>query len=107
MEVNVVDPFLRKGYRFRGRAEVHTEGAFFHEAVGFFGRGADAVEHPQERIRSIVLIEVDRALPLVSPAYELGTSEEEIVAFWERYYSSLDRPGSPKPGTGPKPRASY
>lgn len=107
VEVNVVDPFLRKGYRFRGTAEVFTEGAFFQEAVAFFGRGADAVERSQERIHSVVLIEVEEALPLLSPAYDLGTTEEEIVAFWERYYGSLDRPGSPKPAIEPEPGASF
>lgn len=107
VEVNVVDLFLRKGYRFRGTAEVFTEGAFFREAVGFFGRGADAVERPQERIHSIVLIEVNRAQPLLSPAYELGPTEEEVVAFWERYYRSLDRPGSPNPATEPERGASF
>ena len=107
VEVNVVDPFLRKGYRFRGTAEVFTEGAFFQEAVGFFGRGADAVERPEERIHSIVLIEVDRALPLLSPAYELGPTEEEVVAFWKRYYGSLQRPPSPSPATGSEPGASF
>jgi hypothetical protein len=55
------------------------------------------VERPEERIHSVVLIEVERALPLVSPAYELGTTEEEVVSFWEGYYGSLDRPGSSKP----------
>ena len=26
IEVNVVDPFVRKGYRFKGRAEIHEPG---------------------------------------------------------------------------------
>ncbi len=93
VEVNVVDPFLRKGYRFKGTAEVFTDGAFFQEAIGFFGEGHDAVERPDERINSVVLIRVDRAQPLISPAYELGVTEEETVAQWERYYEDLPRPG--------------
>jgi len=92
VEVNVVDPFLRKGYRFTGTAEVLTKGEVFDLAVRFFGEGVDAVERPEERIRSVVLIHVDRALPLVSPAYELGPTEEEVVRSWEAYYGSLRRP---------------
>ncbi len=92
VEVNVVDPFLRKGYRFKGTAEVFTEGSFFQEAVRSFGEGHDAVERPDERINSVVLIQVDRAQPLISPAYELGVTEEETVAQWERYYGGLPRP---------------
>ena len=34
IEVNVVDPFVRKGYRFKGRAEIHERGsAVFCEGV--------------------------------------------------------------------------
>ena len=58
----------------------------------FFGEGHDAVERPDERINSVVLIRVDRAQPLISPAYELGVTEEETVAQWERYYGGLPRP---------------
>src|SRR5437762_5463435 len=29
VEVNVVDPILRKGYRFKGTAEIHSEGPLF------------------------------------------------------------------------------
>jgi predicted pyridoxine 5'-phosphate oxidase superfamily flavin-nucleotide-binding protein len=38
VEVNVVDPFLRKGYRFRGTAEVHTEGELFDRRSGSSAR---------------------------------------------------------------------
>jgi predicted pyridoxine 5'-phosphate oxidase superfamily flavin-nucleotide-binding protein len=92
VEVNVVDPFLRKGFRFKGTAEVFTDGPFFEEALRFFGEGHDAVERPDERIHSVVLIRVDRAQPLISPAYELDVTEEDIVAQWERYYGGLLRP---------------
>ena len=33
IEVNMVDPFLRRGYRFKGSCEVHREGAVF-DSVG-------------------------------------------------------------------------
>ena len=34
VEVNVVDPFVRKGYRFKGQAEIHERGsAAFSEGV--------------------------------------------------------------------------
>jgi hypothetical protein len=38
VEVNVVEPFLRKGYRFRGRAEVLTEGRSSRRPCGSSGR---------------------------------------------------------------------
>ena len=38
VEVNVVDPFLRKGYRFKGTASVLESGALYEEALEFYRR---------------------------------------------------------------------
>jgi predicted pyridoxine 5'-phosphate oxidase superfamily flavin-nucleotide-binding protein len=38
VEVNVVDPILRKGYRFKGTAEILSEGALFEELFDFYRR---------------------------------------------------------------------
>jgi predicted pyridoxine 5'-phosphate oxidase superfamily flavin-nucleotide-binding protein len=75
VEVNVVDPIRRKGYRFKGRAEVHRDGPRFEDVVRWYAaeRGTD-----RERIKSVVIVRVDRAAPLVSPAYADGTSEATI-----------------------------
>jgi hypothetical protein len=40
-------------------------------------------------IRSIVVIHVTRALPMISPAYDTGRSEADVRAQWERYYASV------------------
>jgi predicted pyridoxine 5'-phosphate oxidase superfamily flavin-nucleotide-binding protein len=84
IEINVVDPEVRKGYRFKGTAVILTEGSRFEEIVAFYReRGT------QNPIHSIVLIKVERALPLVSPAYDLGAPEEEIRGRWRRHRESL------------------
>jgi predicted pyridoxine 5'-phosphate oxidase superfamily flavin-nucleotide-binding protein len=84
IEVNVVDPFARNGYRFKGTAEVFTEGPDYDAIVAFYRqRGSRAV------IRSIVLIEVNQATSLTSPAYDDGTSEADIRVHWERHYAEL------------------
>jgi predicted pyridoxine 5'-phosphate oxidase superfamily flavin-nucleotide-binding protein len=86
IEVNVVDPIVRKGYRFKGMAAVHAEGPLFDEVLAFFqGRG---VANP---IRHVVVIRVERALPLTSPAYDLGLTEDAVRDRWQRYYSALAR----------------
>jgi predicted pyridoxine 5'-phosphate oxidase superfamily flavin-nucleotide-binding protein len=84
IEVNVVDPIARKGYRFKGTAAVYAEGALFDEALAFFQRRVVA-----NSIRHIVVIEVARALPLTSPAYDLGLTEDEVRARWRRYHDAL------------------
>ena len=75
VEVNVVDPIRRKGYRFKGPAEVHREGSVFEDIVQRY-ESERGTEHG--RIKSAVLITVERAEPLVSPAYADGSSEATI-----------------------------
>src|SRR5215831_12998346 len=66
VEINVVDPFARKGYRFKGTGEVVVDGELFQQIMDFYrGRWVDAVRSKSEaRIRGFVLIIVESALPL-------------------------------------------
>jgi uncharacterized protein len=91
-EVNVVDPIWRKGYRFKGTGTIFTEGNLFDEALAFYhGRGVG------NEIRTVVLVEVERALPLKSPAYDLGATEEEVRERWERHHEAIRRGESEAP----------
>lgn len=84
VEINVVDPVVRKGYRFKGKGTVFTEGPRFDEMLAFYrNRG---VVSP---ICSIVLVRVERALPLISPAYDGGATEDEVRARWRSYLATL------------------
>jgi uncharacterized protein len=89
IEINVVDPIVRKGYRFKGTATVIAEGERFHKLLAFYER--EGVADAGRRIRSIVLVKVQRALPLISPAYDGGATEEEIRARWKAYWETVDR----------------
>ena len=83
VEVNVVDPFLRKGYRFKGVASVLESGALYVEAIAFYReRGS------QSAIREVVMVRVQRAQPIDSPAYDLGLTEDEVRDRWERHFQS-------------------
>jgi uncharacterized protein len=83
IEVNVVDPIRRKGWRFRGRGELYSEGKTYERGLALLAeRGYDA---SPERIRTIVLVRVEEALPLVSPAYDAGAGEDEVRAAWLRW----------------------
>jgi uncharacterized protein len=84
VEVNVVDPFLRKGYRFKGVGKVLTEGQEFNDIVAFYEE--QGVCDAGKRIRSVVLVEVQEASLMVSPLYDLGANEEEVRERWTRYY---------------------
>ncbi|WP_158239565.1 pyridoxamine 5'-phosphate oxidase family protein [Streptomyces carminius] len=77
VEVNVVDPVRRRGYRFRGAGEVFTRGEPYDRIVRRFGRKRGTDPAP---VGSAVLVRVLGAEPLVSPAYEGGAAEEGIAA---------------------------
>lgn len=76
VEVNVVDTLIRRGYRFAGTAVVHRGGTVFEEGVQFYeDRGT---VQARDRIRAVVVIAITKARQLRSPAYTLGTTEEEL-----------------------------
>ena len=84
IEVNFVDPFVRKGYRFAGRATVVERGDRAFDALLSQLRSALG-----QRIRAIVTITVTKALPLTSPAYDDGTTEPEIRRSWTARFRKL------------------
>ncbi|MDX6708916.1 MAG: uncharacterized protein QOI48_4762 [Solirubrobacteraceae bacterium] len=86
IEINVVDPIVRKGYRFKGHAEVLTNGELHAEVVDFFRR--ERGTNP-ERVHAVVLVRVDAAAPLVSPAYDSGISEDDVVRRWRDHHLGL------------------
>ena len=85
-EIIVVDPMVRKGYRFKGTATVLDSGARYEEVTAYF-----AARGVSNRIREVVVIKVGRALPVTSPAYDVGLSEMEIRTRWERHYEAIKR----------------
>jgi hypothetical protein len=90
IEVNVVDQVVRKGYRFKGRATLLTDGPEFERAVGVLTEER-GVADLAGRVRHVVLIDVERASPLVSPIYELGASEDEVRKSWSEHWARVYR----------------
>ena len=87
IEINVVDWFVRKGYRFKGTATVVESGPLFDELIAFYEhRGTTDA---RKRIHAVVLIKVERALPLISPAYDSETDEATVRTQWEKYYREM------------------
>jgi predicted pyridoxine 5'-phosphate oxidase superfamily flavin-nucleotide-binding protein len=87
IEVNVVDPVIRKGYRFKGKADLLTEGDLFRQIVRFYDEHG-VIDAPS-RIKTIVMIKVEVAKPVISPGYEYGITEEEVREKWETYYTGV------------------
>jgi hypothetical protein len=93
VEVNVVDPFARKGYRFKGVGEVIVDSARFEEIMRFYrSRWVDTARSKAEPvIRGFVLVKVGRALPLISPAYDDASSDEQSIReYWISHFAALN-----------------
>ena len=89
VEVNFVDPFVRKGYRFKGKADFVEAGTpKFAQLLPSFERyGALG-----NRSKLIVVIKVAKALPLITPTYDTGATEPEIRGTWTKHFRSI-QPG--------------
>jgi len=88
VEVNVVDPFVRTGYRFKGPGSVHGVGTdVFVAGVERMVANGSKLAH---RVEHIVLVEVRAAAAVTSPAYDDGTlSEAEVVATHAARFAAL------------------
>jgi predicted pyridoxine 5'-phosphate oxidase superfamily flavin-nucleotide-binding protein len=85
IEINIVDPIGRMGYRFRGIATVVEGGARLDELLAFYrDRGTNLP------IQRVVVIQVQRCEPVISPAYDRGESEAAIRERWRAHFAALE-----------------
>jgi predicted pyridoxine 5'-phosphate oxidase superfamily flavin-nucleotide-binding protein len=86
IEINVVDPLSRRGYRFLGTATLHA-----HDEVARVAcervLGEEGADYPVE---CVVLVRVERAEPVVSPGYAHVTDEQAMRAAWRERRAALD-----------------
>lgn len=77
IEINCVDIFARRGYRFKGRATIHSPGDPLHQVL----KEAMAHEHGDKiPVHHAVRVKVHEARPLLSPAYSFveGVTEDAL-----------------------------
>ena len=93
VEINIVNPFSRRGFRFKGRAEVLRQGQEF-EAVAGELRARNGPTFP---VRNVVKVRVDVARPVLSPAYTCDPTacEDDIRRKWMAFYGIRPVAGSP------------
>ena len=81
IEINVVDPIHRKGFRFKGTGKIISEGEKFKEILERYKKNG-----VKSNINSIVIVSVDSLNEVTSPSYDLGVTEDELVSKWKKYY---------------------
>jgi uncharacterized protein len=77
VEINVVDPISRKGYRFRGTARVLRSGEERERAAAFLEEAG-----VPDGFGPVVVVDVALVSAVISPAYDAGATEAEIRARW-------------------------
>ncbi len=85
-EINFVDPISRKGYRFKGRLRLvlPTDGEYDALFENFAGWGALA-----EKVNAVVVLDIDHAKEVTSPAYDIGTTEAQLREKWLAHYQAV------------------
>ena len=81
IEINVVDPFSRRGYRFKGIAEIISSGDEFSKIISYY-----KTLGVKSSINSIILVKIEKLSEVLSPLYDLGYTEEELTAKWKKHY---------------------
>ena len=81
LEINVVDPIRRRGYRFQGTAKILSDGEEFEKILSHY-----RTLGVKSEVKAIVLIAIDVAKEIKSPLYDLGLTEQEIVSEWKKRY---------------------
>ena len=84
VEINVIDPLLRKGYLFKGEAQIIQDKSLFEKILNHYRD--NGVKSP---INSIVLVKVTDVSNVTSPLYDMGISEQEIKSKWKKHFASL------------------
>ena len=82
VEINVVDPFQRLGYRFKGDGKIINEGLEFDKILDYYINAGI-----KSKINSVVVVDVKSMSEVTSPSYDLGVTKDELVSKWKKYYS--------------------
>ena len=81
IEINVVDPFQRSGYRFKGDGKIINDGPEFDKILDYYTKAG-----VKSKINSVVLVDVKSMSEVTSPSYDLGATKDELISKWKKYY---------------------
>ena len=84
VEINVIDPLLRKGYLFQGVAKIIEHGDTFEAILNYYR--LNGIKSP---INLVVLVDVSNVSKVTSPLYDMGISEQTIKSKWQKYFTNL------------------
>jgi predicted pyridoxine 5'-phosphate oxidase superfamily flavin-nucleotide-binding protein len=84
VEINVIDPLLRKGFLFKGTAKIVQDTSLYNDILKHYRE--KGIKSP---INAIVLVDVIEISEVTSPLYDMGIKEDEIKSRWKKHFESL------------------
>mgnify|MGYP001415172172 CR=1 FL=1 len=88
IEINSIDFIRRRGYRFKGKAHIEQPGSTIFEWLNDWLIKINGPGYPANRA---IVVNVERALPVLSPAYSWGNiTEEELTLAWAERYLEVE-----------------
>lgn len=84
VEINVIDPLLRKGFLFKGAAKIVKDTSLYDDILKHYRDSG--IKSP---INAIVLVDVTEISEVTSPLYDMGIKEDEIKSKWKKHFQSL------------------
>lgn len=85
LEINVVNPLSRKGFRIKGKGTIIFEGKTYEAILQHYRK--IGIKSP---IGAIVMVKPSEILEVTSPLYDLGATEEEIKEKWKKNLLDLE-----------------
>jgi predicted pyridoxine 5'-phosphate oxidase superfamily flavin-nucleotide-binding protein len=86
IDVNVVDPVSRRGYRLFGKATLHREDEVYRKATDLIFE-EEAAEY---NVNCVVLVELSSVEPLYSPGYDHVSDEYAMRKMWKGRRSRME-----------------
>jgi uncharacterized protein len=99
VEINVIDIFQRRGYRFKGHASILPPGDDAHTMIADWVRATNGPEYPVDHVVRIETVSID---PLLSPAHVFAKPARSQDEIRNTYYQKYDV--KPTGGRTPGPR---
>ena len=82
IEINVIDPFSRMGYRFKGISSIFSDGDDFKKLLDYYEK-----KGIKSKISEIIVVDVKSFSKVTSPSYDLGLKKDDLIEKWKQYYN--------------------
>lgn len=90
LEVNIVDPLSRAGFRFKGTARyIERNSPAFLELYPEMHKHFEQWGPLEAEVRGLVILKVQRARSITSPAYDIGITEAALVQHFGEHLGHL------------------